>query len=152
LICCQKSYSRNSCPRGLFYFYPKTIQNVVKKQLILKSLRYTHNTSRCKVSKANCTEMRGIKLKYSYSTERFYNKADWYNLPCPTGRELENQRCVAAIEKGITITSCCVLLWSPSLRLAKHLEVTWVYMQKFDEDDRSLIIFSLKFKYVLRIH
>jgi len=96
--------------------------------------------------------MRGIKLKYSYSTERFYNKADWYNLPCPTGRELENQRCVAAIEKGITITSCCVLLWSPSLRLAKHLEVTWVYMQKFDEDDRSLIIFSLKFKYVLRIH
>ncbi|MFT7053587.1 MAG: hypothetical protein ACJAU1_001144 [Psychromonas sp.] len=41
--------------------------------------------------------------------------------------ELEKQRCVAPITKGITITSCCVLLWSPSLRLTKHLEVTWVY-------------------------
>ena len=29
---------------------------------------YTHATSRCKVSKANCTELLGIKLKYSYST------------------------------------------------------------------------------------
>ena len=29
---------------------------------------YTHDTSRCKVSKANCAEMLGIKLKYSYST------------------------------------------------------------------------------------
>ncbi|MFT7053588.1 MAG: hypothetical protein ACJAU1_001145 [Psychromonas sp.] len=29
---------------------------------------YTHDTSRCKVSKANYAEMLGIKLKYSYST------------------------------------------------------------------------------------
>jgi len=27
-------------------------------------LEYTHDTSRCKVSKANCAEMLGIKLKY----------------------------------------------------------------------------------------
>ncbi|PKH03322.1 pirin family protein [Psychromonas sp. MB-3u-54] len=29
---------------------------------------YTHDTSRCKVSKENCAEMLGIKLKVSYST------------------------------------------------------------------------------------
>jgi hypothetical protein len=38
-----------------------------------------------------------------------------------TSRKFENPRCVAAIVKGITIASCCVL------RLTKHFELTWVY-------------------------
>ncbi|MFT5653401.1 MAG: hypothetical protein ACI8W9_001345, partial [Psychromonas sp.] len=39
----------------------------------------------------------------------------------------ENLRCVAPIEKRVTITLYCVLLCSPTLRLTKHFEVTWVY-------------------------
>ena len=51
-------------------------------------------------------------------------------MPCPTGRNLENQPYVATIKKGITITSCCALLWYPRFRLTKHLEVAWVYNNK----------------------
>jgi len=43
-------------------------------------------------------------MKYSYSTLIFYNNADEYNLACPTGTQLENQHCVTALDKGITIT------------------------------------------------
>ncbi|MFT6984430.1 MAG: hypothetical protein ACJAT7_000217, partial [Psychromonas sp.] len=32
--------------------------------------------------------MLGIKLKYSYSTLRFYNDADECNLACPAGAQL----------------------------------------------------------------
>ena len=48
-------------------------------------------------------------------------------MPCPTWLKLDDQPCVIAIEKGITITSCYALLWLSSLGLTKHFEVTWVY-------------------------
>ncbi len=47
--------------------------------------------------------MLNIKLKYSHSTLRFDNDADEYNLVRPAGAQLENQYCVTAFDKEITI-------------------------------------------------
>ncbi|PKG40235.1 CBS domain-containing protein [Psychromonas sp. Urea-02u-13] len=73
-------------------------EQTVKVNDIMLSL-YTHATSRCKVSKGNCADILGIKLKPSHSKSKFYNDVDWYKLPCPTGRKLENQPSVTTIEK-----------------------------------------------------
>jgi hypothetical protein len=73
----------------------------VKSNLLctLLPILYTHATSICKVSKENCAEILGIKLKPSHSKSIFYNDVDGYKLPCPTGRKLENQPSVTTIEK-----------------------------------------------------
>jgi hypothetical protein len=60
---------------------------------------YTHATSRCKVSKTNCADIPGIKLKPSHSKSKFYNDVDWFKLSCPAGRKLENQPYVVTIKK-----------------------------------------------------
>ena len=60
---------------------------------------YTHDTSKCKVSKANCDNILGIKLKLSHSKLTFYNEVDWSKLPCPAGRKLDTQLVVTIIEK-----------------------------------------------------
>ena len=65
----------------------------------LASKSYTHDTSKCKVSKANCDNILGIKLKLSHSKLTFYNEVDWCKLPCPAGRKLDTQHCVTIIEK-----------------------------------------------------
>jgi hypothetical protein len=60
---------------------------------------YTHATSRCKVSKTNCADIPGIKLKPSHSKSKFYNDVDWFKLSCPAGRKFENQPYVVTIKK-----------------------------------------------------
>jgi hypothetical protein len=57
---------------------------------------YTHATSTCKVSKENCAEILGIKLKPSYSKSKFYNDVVWYKFICPTGRKLAYYSTMAA--------------------------------------------------------
>jgi hypothetical protein len=57
------------------------------------------------IARARSQIMRDARYKIGVSL--FYieisNKADWYDFPYPTGRMLENERCVTTIEKGITI-------------------------------------------------
>ncbi len=62
---------------------------------------YTHDTSKCQASKGNCAKMQGMKLKPSRAKSRFNNDTNWCELPCPSGRKLENQPGVATITKGI---------------------------------------------------
>ena len=71
-------------------------------------MAYIHDTSRCKVSKTNCVEMQGIKLKHSCSTAVFYNKADCHKLSYPSERKPENQYCVGSIETG---RACYCVQW-----------------------------------------
>ncbi|PKG40323.1 hypothetical protein CXF74_03120, partial [Psychromonas sp. Urea-02u-13] len=56
----------------------------------------THATSRCKVSKKNCAEILGIKLKPSHSKSIFCYDVDGCKLPCPTGRKLAYYSTMAA--------------------------------------------------------
>jgi hypothetical protein len=57
---------------------------------------YTHATSSCKVSKENCADILGIKLKPSHSKSKFYNDVDGGKLVCPTGRKLAYYSTMAA--------------------------------------------------------
>jgi hypothetical protein len=75
------------------------LTEIMAAEVVVEYRVYTHATSRCKVSKENCAEILGIKLKPSYSKSIFYNDVDGCKLPCPTGRKLENQPSVTTSEK-----------------------------------------------------
>ncbi len=88
--------------------------------LLLASMTfYTHVTSKCTISKANCADMRGIKLKYSYYRLTFYNDANLSKEPRPLGRGL----CFYMI--GSSLALQCLMRTSPLPYIAPYSITTY---------------------------
>ncbi|AZQ83196.1 hypothetical protein EKO29_03460 [Colwellia sp. Arc7-635] len=84
-------------------------------------MKIQDSASRERVSTKALIEVNGCSIV------EINNAGDDPFSPCPKGAKLENQPCVAALDKGMPLSSCCALIRFPSLTLKLHLQVVWVY-------------------------